>query len=495
MSVPSSPEPQTAVSLRSVSLVSLFSVGQLVLLFVLQFILAKLFGASKELDVYMAVLAVPLVISAVLSGSLGSVIIPLSQDLHREHGDQAVQSVLNRLGWILLGSSSVLAGILAMAAGPVTRLLYGKWTDSELELGTGMLVILSGLVPLNTMTAYLFSVYHARQRYLLPAISGLVGPAVTVGIVVQFPNAGVRGIAWAVLAGGIAGVALLLPGFPRSGRNGPVPFTQSLIRFGRLLWPLILGAAFFRLDPIVDRYLAVAGELSEGSISHLSYAGRLVSAIAVLATSGLAVVAFPAMARHAALGEQDKFAAEIAHGWRFLCVVLVPIIGGILCYSEVLVAWLLERGEFAAADTKAVAWLLCLYAGVILMAGIGEISARAFYAMGRTWIPTLVTMLGFTFGSAAKFALVSQYQVESLAALTSAYYVLNNLVFVIILRLCLTGSLFVGVGGTLLRTLFCTACALGIGSPLLLAGRGLQVPLGILMCILSYAGLQWALTR
>jgi putative peptidoglycan lipid II flippase len=383
--------------------------------------------------------------------------------------------------------------VLAITAGLVTRLLYAKWTDSQLELGAEMLVILSGLIPLNTLTGYLFSVYHARQRYLLPALSGLVGPALTVGIVALFPKAGVRGIAWAVVIGGMAGVALLLPGFPAKGQKGSVPLKKSLMRFGGLLWPLILGAAFFRLDPIVDRHLAVAGELSEGSISHLGYAGRLISAIAVLGTSGLSVVAFPAMARHAASGEKELFASEIAHGFRFLCVVLVPIIGGLLCYADTLVAWLLERGEFTPRDTKAVAGLLCLYVGVILAGGYGEIATRAFYALGRTWVPTVIGMLGFAIGSAAKFALVSRYQVQGLAGLTSAYYLLVLLVSGMVLRLLVGRGMFLGLGWTFLRTLFCTACALGIVWPILRPGKGIEVPLGIALAIASYGLLQWGL--
>jgi putative peptidoglycan lipid II flippase len=440
--------------------VTFFSIGQLLVLCVLQLVLARLFGASGDLDVYLAVLAVPLVIGVVLAGSLSSVIIPLVYELREAHGDTSVETVLNRLGWILLACGTGLSILLFLNARPFTRLLFPGFSESQTLLGQEVLQILCWLVPLNTATSFLFSVFHSRKRFFLPAFSGLVGPTVTVVLVVVFFEDGVRGIAWATLAGGVVGVLLLSLGFPRAGTTVDFPLRPVLERFCIRLFPLVLGAAYYRLDPLVDRHLA--SSLTEGSISQLGYAWRLMSAVAMIATSGLSVVAFSAISRHAAAGDQQRFVSELAHGWRLLCVVLMPMIGGTLCFNKTLVNCLLERGEFTSADTEAVAGLMSLYAGVVLAAGIGEIASRAFYALGNTWIPTLIGILGFTLGAVAKFYCVSVYKTQGLAVLTSGYYLLNAVLFLIILRRQLQGPLFAGFGRTFVRSLVCSTVALGL---------------------------------
>ncbi len=58
-------------SLRSAGWVSLCSLVQLILQFAFQVYLAKRFGASWEMDSYVASIALPTAASAVLVGSLG----------------------------------------------------------------------------------------------------------------------------------------------------------------------------------------------------------------------------------------------------------------------------------------------------------------------------------------------------------------------------------------------------------------------------------------
>jgi len=482
-------EPQTGVSLRSVSLVTFFSVGQLFVLFALQLVLAKLFGAAPELDVYVAVLAIPLVVSAMLSGSLGAVLIPLANELKAAHEIEVVDAILRRFGWLLLLVSSLLAVGIFFASEQLVRFLFGEFSEPQILLGVEMLRILAWLVPLNTMTTFMFAIYHSRSQFLLPAMSGLVGPSLTVAIIIFWPETDVVSIAWAVLIGGIVGVAFLLRGFPSNRTDQPLPFRQPFMRFSLLLSPLILGAVYGQLDPLVDRHLAAG--LSEGSISHLGYAWRLISSVAVLATSGLAVVAFPAMARHAASKNDKLFVSELAHSWRFLCVVVVPCVGGIFLFSDTLVAWLMERGEFTASNTAAVAQILRLYLGVALGAGVGEVANRALCARGLTYISPIIGATCVTFAWVAKFMLAERFQAEGLALISSVGFIVGACLHLAALRWHIRGKMFEGIIGVSLRTLVASTCALGIAWPVLHGAQGWRVLLGVILSVVIYVVAQW----
>lgn len=435
----------------------------------------------------MAVLAVPLLISSVFSGSLGSVIIPLSHELKESQGEAAMQAFWGHLGYCLVVVSAALTVSLVLFAEPLMQGLYSGFAETQIQLSVQLIQILAWLIPLNTVTSYLYSLFHAQGRYLWPAASGVAGPLTTVVIVAGFPVQEIHELAWAVLIGGMVGVCLLLPGFPRPRTRSPVSLRIIYRRFGLLLAPLVLGATFMKLETIVDRHLAAS--LSEGSISHLGYAWRLMSSIATLSTTGLSIVAFSALSRHIASGQMQGFVSELAHGFRFLCVLLVPMIAAILSYSETLVAWLFERGQFTAADTQAVAHLMSLYTGVLLAGGLGELCVRAFFALKVPWVPTLIGACGFAMGTVGKFFWVDEYQANGLAFLTSAYYGLNAVCMLVLLKFLVKGALFQGLALTFARTVFCTSCALALAWPLL-GGKGLGVPWGIAISIISYFGLQ-----
>lgn len=491
MSATSDPSPRTAVSLKAVFLVTFFSVGQLVVLFVFQLVLARQFGASAELDVFMAVQAIPLVVGSILAGSLGSVLIPQAHELQQKHGLEARETFLNRLGWVLLAGSLLLAFPLAMFPRGVVQGIFAGFSESQLELASQLLLILVWLIPVNTLTSFFYGVYHARQRFFLPAAAGLVGPFVTVLLAIWLQAWGVQGIAWAVLWGGLAGILLLLPGFPRASAAEGVHVWPAFKKFALLLWPLVLGAAYIRLDPLVDRHL-LAG-LSAGSISQLGYASRIITAAATLATSGLSVVVFPALARHAASGAREQLATELAHAWRFLCVVMVPCLGGIFLFSEPLVAVLLERGAFTSADTLAVSRLMCLYAGVVVATGVGDVAARAFFVTGSTRLPPLIGTVAFTLGVIAKFLAVSRYETAGLALLTSVYLLLSTGVMLLLLGLRLGRNLYHGFALTLCRSCLCTLFALGCAWPWIHRDSAWSTLAGVLICAGVYVAAQGAM--
>ncbi|WP_337235376.1 lipid II flippase MurJ, partial [Salmonella enterica] len=79
----------------------------------------------------------------------------------------------------------------------------------------------------------------------------------------------------------------------------------------------------------------------DGTISHMGYASRIVTAVATLATSGLSVVIFPALAQHAAAADHEQLRRDLSEGWRFLATVLVPVLTGLaLCGRPILASLL-----------------------------------------------------------------------------------------------------------------------------------------------------------
>src|SRR5688572_13099620 len=90
------PQPQS--SLRSVAVVTGLTVVQLALQFVLQRLFATYFGAAGEMDALRAALNLPVVISAMLSGSLGFALIPVFAERLAAAGERSANAVASQIG-------------------------------------------------------------------------------------------------------------------------------------------------------------------------------------------------------------------------------------------------------------------------------------------------------------------------------------------------------------------------------------------------------------
>jgi putative peptidoglycan lipid II flippase len=342
-----------------------------------------------------------------------------------------------------------------------------------------LLALLSILVIANSLISFLNALSHSYHQFLRPAIAGVVGTGATVlYLILLYQLQGIFAVAWGVVAGAGLTSLLLLPLLLQqlslsSGWQGTTsPATRRCIV---ALAPLVLGALYWRLDPLLDRWLA--SHLPAGSIAHLGYAWRLTCALSLVGTSGLGIVAFPAIAAHAAGDQRHELNAELAHALRLFVFLTVPVCVGIGFFATPVVRFLFEHGRFAPLDTASVALLVICYIGVVFGAGAGDLLSRTFYALNDTRLPVIVGSLVFTLLVAAKIALIRPLGVTGLAAATSLFYLLNAGLLAVFLTRRLSAAFLAGVCGELLRSLGSSLIASIVAAAILVTNPPLAVML------------------
>lgn len=104
-------------SLRSIAVVTGMTVGSLLRQFALQLLLAKYFGAAAEMDAYVAALAVPVLVSMILSGSIGGyVLVPTIAKLQADGKEGEAAATITQGGiWLSLLAIFVAAVIVVVA--------------------------------------------------------------------------------------------------------------------------------------------------------------------------------------------------------------------------------------------------------------------------------------------------------------------------------------------------------------------------------------------
>lgn len=497
-SSPDDPVTSSSVSLRSVALVGGASFGQMLLLLALQRVQARAYGASTEMDAYLCAYALPVTIGGILGAAAGTAVVPFSHQQEAAAGIAAANRAVRRIGLGLLLVSLLLALPLFLAPSPIIAGLYPDLPSEGNATAARLLRPLCWLIPLTAMTAYLYGVFHARSRFLRPAMAGLAGPIVTLVMLETVPEPSIGLLASSLLAGGIVGLILLLPGAWTAAAGDA---KLSIRGFLTLAFPVLLSNAYVQLNPLVDRLLAQS--LSTGSISHLAYSGRVINSVATLATSGLSVVIFPALARHAAAQDYRQMRGDLSEAWRLITVIMVPVVAGILLCGRSIIAAFLQVGLFTAADTAAVNGLVAASLGYLVAAAVSEVAVRGLTALNRAWFVSVVAMIVFTLTSLAKWLVVGRYQAVGLAATMSLAGVLAAVVYVGTVSRLTQARPAAAIVMTLVRSLLATLFSVGLarwwmtddGVGTVAAGVGLAIvahPLLLLVFRDEFAVRAWA---
>lgn len=452
--------PQQSSSLRSVALVTALTFVQLLVQFATQLWLAKYFGAGPEMDAFVAALAVPTVIAAILSGSLGYVLVPVFSERMAALGEREALRVTVLTGFWVLIVGWIVSLLIGAAARPIVDWMCPGFSSEQRELTADLLKLMSVLIGFNSAIAFLNALHHCHRQFALPAFAGVLGTLTTLGYVAIVAKWTIYAVAFGVVVGSVVTSAILLPRFIKDAwqlKRPENPQPGAARQVFALLAPLVVGTLLWRLDPLLDRYLG--SYLQPGSIAQLGYAWRLATALMMIGTSGLSVVAFPALAAHAAGGRGKELRAEVAHALRFLMFLLVPVCVGLALFQRPVVQLLFERGKFTPADTAAVALLLTLYLGAVFGASVGDLMSRTYYALHDTKTPVIISMVGFLLAATAKVVTTQSYGAAGLATATSFYYLFNASVLTAILVRRQGVGILAGVTSSITRSLLATFAA------------------------------------
>ncbi|MCC6511544.1 MAG: polysaccharide biosynthesis C-terminal domain-containing protein [Pirellulaceae bacterium] len=437
------------------------SAGQVVIQFLIQVVLAYQFGARAEADALAAALVVPVLLAAIISGSLSYVLVP---DLVACFSDSQKRETGWRLAGIFgaaTGTLALLASLLVMGSSvSIVHWLYGDLPDKEQQTAARLLSILAWQILMSTLVSWSLAVHHSRHSFIVPAMGGVWGTLVTLLLSVAYGRFGIHWIAIAINVGSL--ISLIIHVLPIIGhvRLGPVPRSH----WSRLVWallPLVLGSVYLRIDPVVDRSLA--SQLSEGSVAHLHYAQRMIVALLAISTSGLSVIAFPQLAGRLASEGQAGFVTHFALAMRRLVLIIVPIAIGFGCFATAVITDLLQRGRFTSADSQAVGSLIILFMGMFIGASWSELLARGFYTLGDTRTPTVVGLVTVTLGLLAKWFSLPYCGVWGIAGSTSLAFLLNGVMMSWLLasktdRLILQGSLMTLLVALASAGIACAVC-------------------------------------
>lgn len=357
-------------------------------------LLAHLFGAGPELDIYYAAFRIPDAVFIGI-GALVSAYMLIPELSRRDEAGQRryLDSVVTGFGLMvaLVGACAAVAApwILARAF----PLIVASGGLEELTTLTRILLLQAMFLGFSNVAA---AVTQFKHRYALYAVSPLVyNLGIIFGAWILYPVYGLAGLAWGVVIGAGAHVGIQLPSIARDGYLRHVPVLSEFSAFletVRLSLPRALSLsmnqiAFFAL-------LALAGTLTAGSISVFTFAYNLQGVPLAIIGASYATAAFPTLAYAYSKGKSDVFLAQLSIAARQILFWSIPAIALVVVLRAHIVRAVLGSGAFDWTDTRLTAAALALFAISLTAQSLSLLLIRACYASGKTLVPFVVSAVG-----------------------------------------------------------------------------------------------------
>ena len=206
----------------------------------------------------------------------------------------------------------------------------------------------------------------------------------------------VMSLAWGVLLGSVAQLALQLPFLRRHGFSWRPHLdfhNPALLAFLRLMGPAVVGAAVYQLNVLVSTILASL--LEPGSVSYLYYSDRLLQFPLGVFAVALGTAVLPSLSSLAARQDIDGLRATLGYSLRMVNFISLPSAMGLMVIAAPAFSLLFQRGAFEAADVAASARALVFLALGLWAVSGSRVLVPMFHAMRDTKTPMRVAFWTF----------------------------------------------------------------------------------------------------
>ena len=362
-------------------------------------VLGSTFGASSEVDAYLASNRLTeMIFNLMAGGALASAFVPtFSAMLDKENEKEKAWLLASRVANLLFLVLLFLCAVGFIFAEQVVRyiLVPGfSLNDPELQVLTVTLLrIQLPSVLVFGISGLVMGILNTNGNFLFPGLApAMYQVGILIGVTVLSRSFGIKGVAMGAVLGSLLHFLIQFPALLRI-RGGRYfaslglqdPNVREIVR---LMIPRQIGASAVQLNFLVDNYLA--SFLAPGSISSLSWGLSLMLMPQAAIAQSVATVALPMFSVQVSRGETSEMRSSLASALRLVLMLAIPASAGLVILSNPIVSLVFERRSFTPEMTRMVGCALIWYSVGLVGHCVVEVISRAFYAMHDTKTPVYV---------------------------------------------------------------------------------------------------------
>ncbi|MBI3332528.1 MAG: murein biosynthesis integral membrane protein MurJ [Candidatus Omnitrophica bacterium] len=432
-------------------------------------LIAASYGTSATAQAFVVAFRIPNLLRDLAGeGAANSAFVPVFSRTRALEGRDSWRALAQAV-WSQLLIGLLAVSVVGIAAAPwlVTLVAPGFRGDPELlHLTIRLTRILFPFIGLIGMAAFFMGLLNSVDHFTLPSLGPVIlNLSMIAGLFLWRPDA--LGLAWGVIAGGVAQLAVQAPALSRAGVRLRLRFQwgardshPGVRQIRQLLIPRTIGTGVYQISVLVDTIFASFRSLvGSGGIAVLYFAHRFLHLPMALFGISMAQAALPAMTRQAAAGDMEAIRKTCLMALRSSLFIAVPASVGLIFLGRPIIQTLLERGAFSPESTRVTVATLQGYAlGLASMCAV-KVLANTLYAFHDTWTPVRSAAVALAANVLLNSILVFPMKLPGLALATSISSTLNGIHLAVAVRRRI-GSMLKEIAGWLCRVV---AASVGMG--------------------------------
>ncbi len=434
--------PETdAKILGAASVVAVGTFLSRILGFLRDMLFAKILGATMASDAFYVAYRIPNLLRELFAeGSMSAGFIPVFTEYQTQRSKEEAGKLVRSVFTVLFLVLTVLV-IMGMLFAPViiSFIAPGFAKDPEqFQLTTTLTRIMFPFLLFISFAALTMGILNSTRHFGPPAISPAIFNIVMIlFILFPFYPQPVFMAAVGVVVGGLAQWAMQLPtvykeGFSLSFQRPIFPLHPGLMKITKLLVPVTLALSVTQINILVST--SMASHLSEGSVSYLYYAMRLIHFPLGIFGVALSTALLPTLSVQAARADFTGLRQSFSFGLRLIFFITVPAMIGLTLLRVPIVHLLFEHGAFDRMATEGTAQAVLYYAVGLWAFAAVRVVVPVFYSLQDTTTPVKVAILSMVINVILNLVLVKDLQHGGLALATSLAAAFNFLSLVILLK-------------------------------------------------------------
>ena len=431
-------------------LLGLFAFLSQVLAFLRDRLLAHIFGASTELDIYYAAFRIPDFLFVTVASVVSlSVLIPFIIE-KETNGLEALRDFVSSIFSFFSVLIIVVSTVAFFLMPTISSILFKGFSPSALAEVVFISRILL-LSPILLGFSNLFgSLTQAYNRFTIYALAPLLYNAgIIVGIIFLATRLGIMGVAVGVVIGASLHVLVQVPFVLKAGlfpRFSPKFNLALIVGVMKVSLPRTLTLSMSSIAMIF--LVSLASLMASGSISVLLFSFNLQSVPLSIIGISYSLAAFPTLSRRFRENNLEAFRQQMAITARFIIFWSLPVTALLIVLRAQIIRVVLGSGLFDWDDTRLVAASLALFALSSMFQCLLLLFMRGFYSAGFTRKPFFINLVSTAFMVVGTWGLVKVFYLsEEFRYFVSALLKVEDLANTAVLMLPLGFSIATIING------------------------------------------------
>src|SRR6266480_5329686 len=321
---------------------------------------ARIFGVSDALDVFLMANLIPTFCISVLAGSLFTSFVPVYIGVRETGSAVQAQQLLSNVTFLAIALFLVTGAMLFVCDRWVIPLIASGFDAEKLSRTVDLFDWLLPMILIGGLALFGGSVLNAQKRFALAGLAPIFSPVIIVLILVLAGNAAdPKLLAIGTLIGATIQLGVVSRGIHKLGHS-LVPKWHGVDEHSRRViaqyLPMIGGAFVMSATVVVDQIMVAW--LPRGSVSALNFGGKVPTMINSLGATAVGNAVLPYLSHQVALGDYAALRHTIRTYSRLILGVSIPVVLVAYLFARPTVAVLFERGAFQQHDTDLVSQIL-----------------------------------------------------------------------------------------------------------------------------------------